>query len=105
MEPGAPRDLIGRMDAVAFKLQNRLSESFKNISDAEQRERGAMAEFYAEKRLSHAVGRRERPECEAGAVAKVIERAGEVRPAPGKLPDARCRRFCKRAGPRSRVAR
>jgi len=48
VEPGAPDKLLGRMDAAAFKLQGKLSEPFKNISDAERRERGAMAEFYAE---------------------------------------------------------
>ncbi len=48
VEPGAPQELISRMDAAAFKLQGRLSESFEDISEAEKRERGAMAEFYSE---------------------------------------------------------
>lgn len=48
VEPGAPKELPGRMDAVAYKLQTRLSASFKDITEAERRERGAMTEFYAE---------------------------------------------------------
>ncbi len=90
MEPGAPRDLIGRMDAVAFKLQNRLSESFKNISDAEQRERGAMAEFYAENGYRTLWVGENGLNSRAGAVAKVIERAAkfDLRPANYPMPDA-----------------
>ncbi len=49
IEPGAPKELLARMDAAAFKLQARLSEPFRDISEAERRERGAMAEFYAER--------------------------------------------------------
>jgi len=49
VEPGAPKELLGRMDAAAFKLQTRLSETFRDIPEAERRERGAMAEFYAER--------------------------------------------------------
>jgi len=48
VEPGAPQELLGRMDAAAFKLQTRLSEPFRDVSEAERRERGAMAQFYAE---------------------------------------------------------
>jgi len=90
MEPGAPSDLIGRMDAVAFKLQNRLSESFKNISEAEQRERGAMVEFYAENGYRLLWVGKNGLNARASAAAKVIERAAEfdLRPANYPMPEA-----------------
>jgi L,D-transpeptidase YcbB len=91
MEPGAPSDLIGRMDAAAFKLQNRLSESFKNISKAGQRERGAMVEFYAENGYRLLWVGENGLNARAETVAKVFERAAkfDLRPANYPMPDAR----------------
>lgn len=88
VEPGAPKQLINRMDAAAFKLQGRLSESFKDISEAEKRERGAMAEFYAEKGYRFLWVNEKGLNDRAEAVAEVIARAGgfDLRPENYPLP-------------------
>lgn len=89
VEPGAPAKLISRMDAAAFKLQGRLSESFKTISDAEKRERGAMAEFYAETGYQFLWVDEQGLNDKARAAASVIERAGafDLRPQNYPLPE------------------
>ena len=90
VEPAAPGQLISRMDAVAFKLQRRLSESFKDISEAEKRERGAMAEFYAENGYQFLWVDEQGLNDQARAVADVVVRAGafDLRPEHYPLPDA-----------------
>ena len=75
IEPGAPTELPGRMDAAAFKLQGRLSESFRDIPEAERRERGAMAEFYAGRGASFLWVDENGLTPRAQAVADVISRA------------------------------
>lgn len=90
VEPGAPKALPDRMDAVAFKLQTRLSETFNNdISQAEQRERGAMAEFYAETGYDFLWIDENGLTDRASAVAEVIARAGryDLRAEEYKLPE------------------
>lgn len=89
VEPGAPEQLIGRMDAAAFKLQGRLSDSFKDISEAEKRERGAMAEFYAETGYRFLWVNEQGLTERAAAVAEVVARAGDfdLRPEAYPLPD------------------
>ncbi len=89
VEPGAPQELISRMDAAAFKLQGRLSESFKDISEAEKRERGAMAEFYSETGYAFLWVDEQGLNDRAAAVADVVARAGEfdLRPENYPLPD------------------
>jgi len=88
VEPGAPQELISRMDAAAFKLQGRLSESFKNISEAEKRERGAMAEFYAESGYDFLWVNEQGLNDRAAAVAEVVARARmfDLRPENYPLP-------------------
>jgi len=90
VEPGAPKQLISRMDAVAFKLQERLSESFKDISEAEKRERGAMAEFYAETGYRFLWVNEQGLNERTRAVAKVVARAGafDLQPENYPLPEA-----------------
>jgi len=75
VEPGAPAQLLGRMDAAAYKLQARLSETFKDISDAERRERGGMAEFYAENGYTFLWVDENGVKPRAKAVAEVVARA------------------------------
>lgn len=89
VEPGAPKDLLGRMDAAAFKLQIRLSETFRDIPEAERRERGAMAEFYAERGTEFLWITEDGVNDRARRVAEVIARADafDLRPENYALPD------------------
>jgi len=89
VEPGAPEELPDRMDAVAFKLQARLSESFEDISEAERRERGGMAEFYAENGYTFLWVDEDGLTDRVEAVAAVIARANsfDLRPENYPLPD------------------
>ncbi|RIA55476.1 L,D-transpeptidase family protein [Dichotomicrobium thermohalophilum] len=90
VEPGAPKELISRMDAVAFKLQARLSERFKDISQAEKRERGGMAEFYAESGYEFLWVNEQGLNDRARAVADVVARAEtfDLNPENYPLPEA-----------------
>lgn len=89
VEPGAPKELLGRMDAAAFKLQIRLSETFRDIPEAERRERGAMAEFYAERGTDFLWVNEDGLNDRARSVADVIARADafDLRPENYALPD------------------
>jgi murein L,D-transpeptidase YcbB/YkuD len=89
VEPGAPKELLGRMDAAAFKLQTRLSETFRDIPEAERRERGAMAEFYAERGADFLWVDEDGLNDRAKAVAGVVARAAkfDLRPENYALPD------------------
>lgn len=89
VEPGAPKELLGRMDAVAFKLQNRLSETFKDVPDAERLERGALASFYAENGYTFLWIDEDGLTDRAQVAAKVFERADRfaLRPRNYPFPD------------------
>jgi len=89
VEPGAPQELLGRMDAAAFKLQTRLSEPFRDVSEAERRERGAMAQFYAERGNDFLWVNDSGLSDRVNAVSDVIARAGafDLRPENYSLPE------------------
>jgi murein L,D-transpeptidase YcbB/YkuD len=91
MEPGAPDRLLTLMDAAGFKLQARLRETFRDISDAERRERGGMTEFYAERGNAFLWVDSDGLNDRAKAVARSIARARsfDLRPASYPMPKPR----------------
>ncbi|MFP4537767.1 MAG: murein L,D-transpeptidase [Dichotomicrobium sp.] len=86
VEPGAPKEPLGRMDAVAFALQHRLGETFRDVSEAERRERGALAAFYAENGYDFLWIDEDGLTDRARAAAKVFERADRFALRPGNYP-------------------
>lgn len=48
VEPDAPEKLITRADAVRILVQNRLGQPFRNESDFEKADHGALVEYYAD---------------------------------------------------------
>ena len=48
VEPGAPEELITRVDAVGAAMQQQLSATFRSTSETDKKLRGALVQYYAD---------------------------------------------------------